>query len=46
MIVYLDNDYICHTKNNGSFVEYDIDIFNGKNKAYIERMRIVPEGEA
>lgn len=45
MIVYLDNDYICHTENNGSFVEYDTDIFDGKSKAYIEGMRIVPEGE-
>ena len=44
MKVYLDSDYMCHTTNSEGYIEYETDEFDGKCRAYIEGMRIVPEG--
>ena len=44
MKVYLDSDYICHTVNSAGYTEYETDEFDGKCRAYIEGMRLVPKG--
>lgn len=45
MKVYLDNNYMCHINNSEGYIEYETDEFDGKCRAYIEGMRLVPEGE-
>jgi len=44
MIIYLDSDFKCHTKNDGTFMPVETDFFNGKCDEYIEGFRYVPEG--
>lgn len=46
MKVYIDNDYMCHTTNDGSLREFDVPDFEGKCAAYIESCRYVPKGES
>ena len=45
MIVYLDFDYCCHLTNDGTMTAVETDFFDGKEKAYIEGYRYVPEGQ-
>jgi hypothetical protein len=45
MKIYIDNDYMCHTSNDGSMHEFDVPFFDGKCAAYIEGYRYVPQGE-
>lgn len=45
MKIYLDAEFVCHTENSSGYTEYETDEFDGKCKAYIEGMRLVPEGE-
>lgn len=44
MIIYLDNDFKCHTSNDGTLTEAETDFFNGKSKAFIEGYRFIPNG--
>ena len=43
MKVYLDSDFICHIEKSEGYTEYETDEFDGKCRAYIEGMRIVPK---
>ena len=46
MIVYLDNDFKCHTVNDGTMTAVETDFFSGKCADYIEGYRFVPAGES
>ena len=45
MTVFLDNEFKCHTENDGTMRPYEIACFDGKCKEYIEGMRCIPNGE-
>lgn len=45
MIIYIDNDYKCHTSNDGTMREFDVEFFNNKCTAFIEGYRYIPDGE-
>ena len=45
MKVYIDNDCKCHTTNDGTMREFDVEHFDNKCPAYIEGTRYVPDGE-
>ena len=45
MTIYLDSDFRCHLENDGTMTAVETDVFDGKEKAYIEGYRYVPEGE-
>ena len=44
MIIYLDNEYKCHLTNDGTMMEVETDVFNGKCNEFIEGYRFVPSG--
>lgn len=43
--VYLDQDFKCHTVNDGTMSEVETGYFDGKCDSYIEGYRFVPTGE-
>lgn len=43
--IYLDSNFVCHLENDGTMTAVETDVFDGKEKAYIEGYRYVPEGE-
>ena len=43
--IYLDSEFICHLSNDGTMQEVQTDVFDGKENAYIEGYRFVPEGQ-
>lgn len=45
MKIYLDSDFRCHLADDGTMKTVETDMFDGKEKAYIEGYRYVPEGE-
>ena len=45
MTIYLDSDFRCHLTNDGTMIAIETDEFDGKEKAYIEGYRYVPEGQ-
>lgn len=45
MIIYLDNDFRCHLKNDGMMRAVETDVFTGKCQTFIEGYRFVPAGE-
>lgn len=45
MTVYIDSDYKCHLKNDGSMRAVETEFFEGKCHRYVEGYRYVPEGE-
>ena len=45
MTIYIDNDYKCHTNQDGSYIAVETDFFAGKCPAYIEGYRYIPDGE-
>ena len=45
MVIYLDNDFKCHLANDGTMRAVETSVFDGKEKAYIEGYRFVPDGE-
>lgn len=45
MIIYIDDNYKCHTDNDGSMRGVDVPFFAGKCKDFIEGYRYVPQGE-
>lgn len=45
MIVYIDNDFKCHSENDGTMLPVETDFFNSKCQAFIEGFRFVPSGE-
>lgn len=45
MIIYIDNDFKCHTTNDGTLTAVETESFDGKCTAYIEGFRFIPHGE-
>lgn len=45
MMIYIDNDYKCHTSPGDGFTSVETDAFDGKCRQYIEGYRFVPAGE-
>ena len=45
MVLYIDDDFICHLENDGGRRPVETDFFDGRCRAYIEGFRYVPEGE-
>lgn len=45
MTIYIDSDYRCYTENAEGRRAVEADAFDGKEKAYIEGYRFIPEGE-
>ena len=45
MKIYIDSDFKCHTSNDGTLRETEIDFFDDKCHEFIEGYRFVPEGE-
>ena len=45
MLIYIDDDYKCHTENDGTMRPFEVPLFDGKCRAYIEGQRYVPKGE-
>ena len=45
MIIYLDSDFRCHLTDDGTMQAVETDAFDGKEKAYIEGFRFVPDGQ-
>lgn len=46
MVIYVDENFKCHTANDGTMTEMQTDFFDGKCDAFIEGYRLVPEGHA
>ena len=44
-MIYIDNDYKCHTSNDGTMREVQTDFFDGKCQIFIEGYRFIPSGE-
>ena len=45
MIIYIDNEYKCHTSSGDGFTPVETDAFDGKCRQYIEGYRFVPAGK-
>ena len=46
MIIYIDNDYKCHTSQGEGLTAVETDTFDGKCRQYIEGYRFVPAGHS
>lgn len=46
MIVFLDENYICHAENGGNLAAVDVDHFDGKCPTYINGYRYIPDGHS
>lgn len=46
MIIYLDKDFKCHTRNGVVLIPVATAAFDGKCRQYIEGYRFVPAGES
>lgn len=46
MIVYIDEDFMCHTQNDGTMMEVDTNFFDGKCAEYIEGYIFVPKDKS
>ena len=44
-IIYIDQEYKCHTSDNGTTMAVETEVFDGKSDNYIEGYRFVPFGE-
>lgn len=45
MVVFIDQDFKCHIRNDGTMTEIHADFFDGKCDAFIEGYRFIPAGE-
>lgn len=45
MIIYLDSDFKCHIRNDGTLIAMETAAFDGKCDTYIEGYRFVPGGK-
>lgn len=43
--IYIDNDFVCHIKNDGTMQEIQTDVFDGQPDEFIKGYRYVPQGE-
>ena len=46
MIIYLDKDFKCHTRNDVALIPVTTAAFDGKCRRYIEGYRYIPDGES
>ena len=46
MKIYIDNDYKCHSSDDGTRRAFDLPFFDGKCTEYVEGYRYVPSGES
>lgn len=46
MLIYIDNDYKCHTSPGEGLTAVETDAFDGKCRQYIEGYRFVPAGQS
>ena len=46
MIIYLDSEFVCHLTDDGTRQAIETDVFDGKEKAYIEGYRFIPAGQS
>lgn len=46
MIIYIDEDYKCHTTPADGLTAIETDVFDGKCRQYIEGYRFVPPGQS
>ena len=44
-IIYIDQEYKCHTSDNGTTRAVETEVFDGNSDNYIEGYRFVPAGE-
>ena len=44
MAIYIDSDFKCHVKNDGTFIEVHTEFFDGKCGSFIEGYQFIPEG--
>lgn len=44
--IYLDNDFKCHTVDDGTTTAVETDFFDGKCDTFIEGYRFIPSGES
>ena len=44
MTIYIDDDYKCHTSDEGNMTTVETDFFDGKCAAFVEGYRFVPDG--
>lgn len=44
--IFINHDYKCHTKNDGSMSSVETDFFDGKCAAFIEGYRLIPSGKS
>ena len=44
MIIFIDSNFKCYTKNDGNLIEVHTDFFNDKCEEFIEGYRFVPSG--
>jgi ribosomal protein L24E len=42
LLIYLNNEFKCHVKNDGTMLEAQSDFFNDKCKEFIEGYRFIP----
>ena len=45
MLVFIDKDYKCHTKNLANYRLVNVPYFDGKCETFIEGFRYIPNGE-
>lgn len=45
MIVYIDDNFICHLENDGTRTQYDVPFFDDKAPLFIENHRYIPSGQ-
>lgn len=46
MTIYIDDNYKCHIKDDGTMTEIQTHFFDGKCDKFIEGYRFVPAGES
>ena len=44
--IYIDDEFKCHIKNDGTMTAIETSAFDGKCDTYIEGYRFIPEGES
>lgn len=42
--IYIDDQFICHTVNDGAMTAVDTDFFDGKCNKFVEGHRYIPSG--
>ena len=45
MKVYIDDNFICHLENDGTYTSYDVPFFDDKAPLFIENHRYIPSGQ-